>query len=106
MVETVLRTFGCDACADLTDGGPAIVRLNDGPITQSGIQYTILASKYDELVTPAPEASFVNEPGVRNLLIQDFCPNGECSSGEGGRASCALTSPPQTPWATLERRTT
>lgn len=77
LVKTVLDTFGCDACTDLVVGSPIINNLNKGPIVQAGVQYTVLASKYDELVTPAPGTSFVNESGVRNLLIQDYCPQGE-----------------------------
>jgi hypothetical protein len=77
LVDTILDTVGCDACTDLETGSPIIAKLNDGPIAQPGIQYTILTSKYDELVTPVPSSSFVNEAGVRNLLIQDYCPHGE-----------------------------
>ncbi|PWN46886.1 alpha/beta-hydrolase [Violaceomyces palustris] len=73
-VNGVLSTFGCKACNDLQIGGDAVTKLNQGPITQPGIQYTVLTSKYDEMVTPAPEASFIQEDGVRNLLVQDFCP--------------------------------
>jgi triacylglycerol esterase/lipase EstA (alpha/beta hydrolase family) len=72
-VDFILRTFGCDACSDLIVGGPAVARLNDGPITVPGVTYTIIASKTDILVTPV-ETSFVNEPGVDNRYVQDDCP--------------------------------
>lgn len=78
LTKDVLDLFGCDACADLVVGSPIINKLNNGGIAQSGVQYTIITSKADELVTPAPAASFVSEAGVRNVLIQDVCPNGEC----------------------------
>lgn len=75
LVTGVLDTFGCPACADLVTNGAAVERLNDGnPIAQPGIAYTILASRDDELVTPTTTA-FVNETGVRNLYVQDFCPD-------------------------------
>ena len=70
---TLLNTFGCPACADLVDGGAAIKRLNEGqPIAQPGVNYTVLISKYDELVTP-PTTAFIQEAGVKNLYVQDFC---------------------------------
>lgn len=73
-VKDVLGTFGCKACADLVTGGAAVQRLNDGsPIVQPGTVVTIITSKLDELVTPT-ETSFVHEPGVNNIYVQDYCP--------------------------------
>jgi pimeloyl-ACP methyl ester carboxylesterase len=73
VLDGLLTTFGCPACDDLITGGPAITTLNDGPIAQPGVSYTVITSKYDELVTPTGTA-FVNEPGVKNLYVQDSCP--------------------------------
>ncbi|KIE01858.1 Lipase, class 2, partial [Metarhizium majus ARSEF 297] len=73
-VKDVLGTFGCKACADLVTGGAAVQRLNDGsPIVQPGTVVTVITSKLDELVTPT-ETSFVHEPGVNNIYVQDYCP--------------------------------
>ena len=72
-VDQVLKTFGCVACTELTTGGKAVVTLNDGPIAQDGVDYTIITSRFDELVTPT-ETSFVREPGVVNQYVQDICP--------------------------------
>lgn len=73
-VGDVLDTFGCPACDDLVTDGTAIKRLNDGtPIKQAGNTITVIASKYDELVTPTTTA-FVNESGVHNMYVQDTCP--------------------------------
>lgn len=71
--QTVLNTFGCGACADLVDGGAAVTTLDNGPIAQSGVHYTVLTSRVDELVTP-PSTSFVHESGVTNEYVQDSCP--------------------------------
>jgi hypothetical protein len=74
VVGDVLDAVGCHACDDLTTGGSAISRLNDGtPIVQEGNKVTIIASKYDELVTP-PKTSFIDEDGVTNRWVQDTCP--------------------------------
>lgn len=67
------KTIGCVACTELVVGGPAVKRLNKGPIAQDGVRYTIIASRYDALVTPT-STSFVRERGVRNAYVQDTCP--------------------------------
>jgi triacylglycerol esterase/lipase EstA (alpha/beta hydrolase family) len=72
-LRTALLDDYCQACAELIDGGSAVTALDDGPIAQPGIDYTILISRDDELVTPTTTA-FVDEPGVTNHYIQDFCP--------------------------------
>ena len=72
-VDFVLATFGCQACSDLLPGGGAVRRLTDGPIAVAGVDYTVIASRADILVTPT-ETSFVREPGVDNLYVQDVCP--------------------------------
>ncbi len=73
LVDLVLATFGCQFCTETVVGGSAVRRLTEGPIAQPGIAYTIIASRYDTLVTPT-ETSFVREPGVRNFYVQDVCP--------------------------------
>ena len=73
LVSQILTTFGCVACDELGPGGAAVVALNNGPIAQPGVAYTVITSRYDEMVTPT-STSFVNEPGVVNEYVQDFCP--------------------------------
>ncbi|KAJ5735994.1 uncharacterized protein N7483_001119 [Penicillium malachiteum] len=74
VVGDVLDTVGCAACNDLGPDGPAVERLNDGtPIAQPGNNITIIASKYDELVTP-PTTAFIHEDGVQNVWVQTYCP--------------------------------
>lgn len=73
LVDQVLREFGCPACEEIIVGGPAVVRLTTGPIAQPGVKYTVIATKFDPLVTPH-ETSFIREPGVLNQFVQDTCP--------------------------------
>lgn len=69
------KIIGCDACADMLRHGPAAEKLDDGnPIAQPGNKVTIIASKLDQGVTPPSTASFVNEKGVENIYVQDYCP--------------------------------
>ncbi len=72
-VGQAMYEFGCPACSDLGPGGAAVLTLDSGPITQPGVAYTIIISRYDEMVTPTTTA-FVDEPGVTNEYVQDVCP--------------------------------
>jgi triacylglycerol esterase/lipase EstA (alpha/beta hydrolase family) len=73
LVDLVLNTFGCQFCSEAIVGGSAVATLTAGPIAQPGIDYTIIATRFDALVTPQ-ETSFVREPGVHNSYVQDTCP--------------------------------
>lgn len=37
-----------------------------------GVRYTVIATRYDEVVTPY-RSQFLDGPNVRNILIQDLC---------------------------------
>jgi triacylglycerol esterase/lipase EstA (alpha/beta hydrolase family) len=71
--DTIVKTLGLPVFADELTGGSAVVALNNGPVAQPGVAYTIITSRVDELVTPT-ETSFVREPGVDNEYVQDSCP--------------------------------
>jgi pimeloyl-ACP methyl ester carboxylesterase len=72
-VDDVLRAYGCFACIDALPGSDLLDELADGPIAHRHVDYTIVTSRYDVVVTPT-DSSFVNEPGVHNVEIQDLCP--------------------------------
>ncbi|MFJ1868716.1 esterase/lipase family protein [Streptomyces sp. NPDC088097] len=72
-LDGIVATLGFPVLSDEFPGGPAIVALNNGPVAQRGIAYTIISSRHDELVTPT-ETAFVREPGVNNHYVQDSCP--------------------------------
>jgi len=72
LVTTILAG-GCPACSELTTGSALVTSLNTGAVAQPGIAYTIIASTHDELVTPYG-TEFVNEPGVSNETVQNYCP--------------------------------
>ncbi|NUR94622.1 MAG: alpha/beta fold hydrolase [Kribbellaceae bacterium] len=73
LVDQVLKQYGCPACDELIVGGPAVQQLTAGPIAQPGVRYTVIASRFDTLVTPH-ETSLIREPGVTNEYVQDTCP--------------------------------
>ncbi|MFF5362454.1 esterase/lipase family protein [Streptomyces scabiei] len=60
------------ALADQVVGSPFLTKLNAGGDTVPGVMYTVLATKYDEVVTPY-RSQFLSGPNVRNIVIQDLC---------------------------------
>lgn len=61
------------ALADQIIGSPFLTRLNEGGDTVPGVQYTVIATRYDQVVTPY-RSQYLDGPNVRNVLVQDLCP--------------------------------
>ena len=59
--------------ADQMAGSDFLRRLNEGGDTVPGVRYTVIATRYDEVVTPYA-SQFLSGPDVRNVLLQDLCP--------------------------------
>jgi triacylglycerol esterase/lipase EstA (alpha/beta hydrolase family) len=65
--------FGlCAACGEQATGSPFLTELNAGGETVPGVRYTVIESKYDEVVTPYTSA-FLSGPHVTNILLQEQC---------------------------------
>jgi triacylglycerol esterase/lipase EstA (alpha/beta hydrolase family) len=62
----------CPACTEQTQGSAFIQKLNAGGDTVPGVDYTVISSRYDEVVTPY-QSQFLNGPNVHNVLLQDLC---------------------------------
>lgn len=67
-----LLNLATPGLADQVAGSPFLAKLNAGGDTVPGVHYTVIASKYDEVVTPY-RSQFLNGPDVDNVLIQDKC---------------------------------
>ncbi|MBT2490338.1 alpha/beta fold hydrolase [Streptomyces sp. ISL-96] len=68
-----LLTAKTPGLADQIAGSPFLTRLNEGGDTVPGVRYTVIATRYDQVVTPY-RSQFLDGPGVRNVLLQDLCP--------------------------------
>jgi triacylglycerol esterase/lipase EstA (alpha/beta hydrolase family) len=62
----------CPACGDQVRGSAFITALNSGGDTVPGVRYTVIQSKYDEVVTPYTSA-FLSGSNVTNITLQDQC---------------------------------
>ncbi|MCF2536730.1 esterase/lipase family protein [Streptomyces nigra] len=60
------------ALAQQVAGSDFMKRLNAGGDTVPGVRYTVIATKYDEVVTPY-RTQFLSGSSVKNVLIQDKC---------------------------------
>jgi triacylglycerol esterase/lipase EstA (alpha/beta hydrolase family) len=63
----------CPACAQQERGSAFLSGLNSGGDTVPGVSYTVIQSRYDEVVTPYTSA-FLSGPKVTNITLQDQCP--------------------------------
>ncbi|MEU2730730.1 esterase/lipase family protein [Streptomyces griseoviridis] len=67
-----LLTTKTPALADQVVGSALLTKLNAGGDTVPGVHYTVIASKYDEVVTPY-RSQFLSGSDVRNVLLQNLC---------------------------------
>jgi triacylglycerol esterase/lipase EstA (alpha/beta hydrolase family) len=61
------------ALAQQVAGSAFMTKLNEGGDTVPGVHYTVIATRYDEVVTPY-RSQFLSGSNVRNVLLQDLCP--------------------------------
>jgi triacylglycerol esterase/lipase EstA (alpha/beta hydrolase family) len=68
-----LVTKACPACNDQLAGSTLLRTLNAGGDTVPGVDYTVISTKYDLVVTPYT-TQFLDGPGVKNVTLQNLCP--------------------------------
>ncbi|KAJ6452263.1 alpha/beta-hydrolase [Mycena sanguinolenta] len=83
IAQGMLDLLGCEACDDMATGGAVYEDflaasnsyngVQGSGIIQAGTKPTIIMSTHDTLVDVS--VSMVNETGVRNVLVQDSCPD-------------------------------
>jgi triacylglycerol lipase len=64
----------CEACAQQMAGSAFLAQLNAGDETPGSVSYTVLETKYDEVVTPYWSEFLAPGPRTANILLQDACP--------------------------------
>jgi triacylglycerol esterase/lipase EstA (alpha/beta hydrolase family) len=62
----------CPACEEQEAGSAFLMNLNAGGDTVAGVDYTVIESANDEVVTPYTSA-FLSGSNVTNILLQDQC---------------------------------
>jgi triacylglycerol esterase/lipase EstA (alpha/beta hydrolase family) len=64
----------CQACAQQMAGSPFLAQLNAGDETPGGVSYTVIETRYDEVVLPYTSAFLNGGANTANILLQDACP--------------------------------
>jgi triacylglycerol esterase/lipase EstA (alpha/beta hydrolase family) len=62
----------CPACEEQIAGSSFLAELNSGGDTVPGVEYMVIQTRYDDVVTPYTSA-FLSGPSVRNVLLQNQC---------------------------------
>jgi triacylglycerol esterase/lipase EstA (alpha/beta hydrolase family) len=62
----------CPACEEQIVGSSFLAELNSGGDTVPGVEYTVIQTRYDQVVTPYTSA-FLSGPNVHNVLLQNQC---------------------------------
>ena len=63
----------CQACNEQAVGSGFLTDLNAGGETVPGIHYTVIQTRYDDVVTPYTSAFLKAAPNVKNILLQNVC---------------------------------
>jgi len=69
---TALTLPDCASCGELIAGSAFLAALDTGGDTVAGVAYTVIATRFDELVTPY-QSAFLTGPDVSNITLQDKC---------------------------------
>jgi len=72
LVNSALNPL-CTACVEQEAGSAFLDSLNAGGETVAGVSYTVIESRYDEVVTPYTSA-FLSGAGVTDITLQNQCP--------------------------------
>lgn len=65
----------CEACVEQEVGSTFLTDLNAGGETNPAVNYTVITTTHDEVVTPFTNALLPAASNVTNETLQDFCPN-------------------------------
>jgi pimeloyl-ACP methyl ester carboxylesterase len=63
----------CAACRDQVAGSPFMQALNAPPEAPGPVSYTVVSTRYDEVVTPYRSQALTGDT-VTNVVLQDRCP--------------------------------
>ncbi|MBS1847339.1 MAG: alpha/beta fold hydrolase [Actinobacteria bacterium] len=71
-ISTALAAGGIPAAADQMVGSAFMKKMATKPDTVPGVKYTVISTKYDEVVTPYT-SQFLSGSNVTNIVLQNQC---------------------------------
>lgn len=60
--------------ADQIKGSPLLKKLHSRPLIHPSVNYTVITTKYDDVVTPYTSQLLPAAPNTKNIVVQDLCP--------------------------------
>jgi triacylglycerol lipase len=66
--------LACVSCGQQAAGSDFLRNLNSGDETPGDVSYTVVQTRYDEVVIPYTSAFLEPGPNTTNVLLQDRCP--------------------------------
>jgi triacylglycerol esterase/lipase EstA (alpha/beta hydrolase family) len=72
-IATALLSVTCPACAEQIQGSSFLTSLNTTP-TVAGVEYVVIETADDEVVTPYTNAFLPAASNVQNITLQNQCP--------------------------------
>ncbi|MFE3192009.1 esterase/lipase family protein [Nocardia sp. NPDC059240] len=78
-LEPVLAAASPDLAVamQMMPDAPTYKAIFDTPVAQPGVTYSVIATRNDQLATPAPACSTLDEPGVVNAVYEDLFPGAD-----------------------------
>ncbi|RBM12580.1 lipase [Prauserella sp. PE36] len=74
VIPAELVNLLCAACRQQFAGSDFLTELNADGETDPAVDYTVIATVFDEVVTPYTSSFLAPAPNVTNQTLQDFCP--------------------------------
>jgi triacylglycerol esterase/lipase EstA (alpha/beta hydrolase family) len=68
------RVLACVSCGQQRTGSAFLTNLNRGDETPGEVSYTVVQTRYDEVVIPYSSAFLAPGPNTTNVLLQTRCP--------------------------------
>lgn len=81
----------CEACVEQEQGSAFMTKLNSGEQTDPRVGYTVVATRWDEVITPYTSGFLPTGPNVTNITVQDQCALDRSDHLEIGYDPIALT---------------
>jgi triacylglycerol esterase/lipase EstA (alpha/beta hydrolase family) len=72
-ITTALLSVSCEACVQQIQGSSFLANLNESP-TVSGVQYVVIETADDDVVTPYSNAFLPVAANVQDITLQTQCP--------------------------------
>ncbi|MEO6470916.1 MAG: lipase, partial [Aeromicrobium sp.] len=65
----------CGACNQMANGSAFMQKMRTGRIAASGVDYTNIVTRFDDVVVPYTSGIQTGYPNMKNIVLQNVCAN-------------------------------